>query len=65
MKKAIALILALMMAICCTAALAEETEERTPDGQYIFHNASDLKRALPKASLFSITLPIWSSPRSP
>ena len=42
MKKAIALILALMMAICCTAALAEETEERTPDGQYIFHNASDL-----------------------
>ena len=42
MKKAIALILALVLAICCAAALAEETEEREPDGQYAFHNASDL-----------------------
>ena len=42
MKKTIALILALVMAICCTAALAEETEERTPDGQYTFHNSSSL-----------------------
>ena len=29
MKKAITLILALVMVICCTAALAEETEEAT------------------------------------
>ena len=42
MKKTLALILALVMAICCTAALAEETEEREPDGLYLFHNMSDL-----------------------
>ena len=42
MKKTLALILALVMAICCAAALAEETEERTPDGQYMFHNMSSL-----------------------
>ena len=42
MKKAITLILALVMVICCTAALAEETEERTPDGEYAFHNSSKL-----------------------
>ena len=42
MKKTIALILALVLALGCAAALAEETEERAPDGQYMFHNMSDL-----------------------
>ena len=42
MKKTIALILTLALALCCAVALAEETETRTPDGQFIFHNASGL-----------------------
>lgn len=42
MKKTLALILALVLAVYCTAALAEGTEESKPDGVYAFHNASSL-----------------------
>ena len=42
MKKTLALILALVLAVCCAAALAEGTEESKPDGVYAFHNASSL-----------------------